>query len=118
MGEDLQQSRGPRPDASSYWLTRFLLLRGMGFVYFVAFFSLAHQLLPLLGSEGLLPVSRLLELGPGHPGRWLEPRRRGRAVGGSLRRPARVPRLRPRFSSPEDGPVRGLHLALLPFIPL
>ena len=40
----------------SYWLTRFLILRLLGFVYFAAFVSLAVQVLPLLGSNGLLPA--------------------------------------------------------------
>ena len=41
----------------SYWLTRFVILRLLGLVYFVAFLSLAQQILPLIGSQGLLPVS-------------------------------------------------------------
>ena len=41
----------------SYWLTRFVILRTLGLVYFVAFLSLAQQILPLIGSQGLLPVS-------------------------------------------------------------
>jgi len=54
------QERTPSP--SLYWLTRFALLRGLGFVYLIAFFSLANQLLPLIGSEGLLPAFDLLDL--------------------------------------------------------
>jgi hypothetical protein len=49
-----------RPRAS-YWLTRFFLLRLLGFVYFFAFLSLAQQVLPLVGKNGLLPASALLE---------------------------------------------------------
>ena len=45
----------------SYELTRFVLLRALGFVYLSAFVSLFFQVLPLLGSEGLLPVSLYLE---------------------------------------------------------
>ncbi|WP_437693744.1 lipase maturation factor family protein [Sorangium sp. So ce176] len=45
----------------SYLLTRFVLLRLLGFVYFIAFFSLARQLGPLLGPRGLLPADRFLE---------------------------------------------------------
>ncbi|WP_437942474.1 lipase maturation factor family protein [Sorangium sp. So ce341] len=45
----------------AYLLTRFVLLRLLGFVYFIAFFSLARQLGPLLGPEGLLPADRFLE---------------------------------------------------------
>ncbi len=44
----------------SYWLTRFLILRLLGFVYFFAFLSLATQVLPLIGSDGLLPADRFL----------------------------------------------------------
>lgn len=44
----------------SYWLTRFIILRMLGLVYFVAFLSLAQQILPLIGSRGLLPVSLFL----------------------------------------------------------
>jgi hypothetical protein len=45
---------------SSYWLTRFVLVRLLGFVYFVAFLCLAQQLLPLLGHDGLTPVPLFL----------------------------------------------------------
>src|SRR5580765_1942549 len=52
------------PDASrppsTYWLTRFVLLRFLGFVYAVAFLAAARQILPLIGSRGLLPVSDFL----------------------------------------------------------
>jgi len=41
----------------SYWLTRFIILRMLGLVYFVAFLSLSQQIMPLIGSKGLLPVS-------------------------------------------------------------
>ena len=43
---------------STYWLSRLVFLRGLGLIYFVAFLSLAHQVLPLLGSNGLLPADR------------------------------------------------------------
>jgi hypothetical protein len=39
-----------------YWLTRFLILRWLGLVYFVAFLSLANQVVPLIGKNGLLPA--------------------------------------------------------------
>jgi hypothetical protein len=45
----------------SYRLTRFLILRLIGFVYFFAFLSLARQVLPLIGERGLLPASTWLE---------------------------------------------------------
>jgi len=44
----------------SYWLTRFLILRLLGLVYFVAFLSLAQQILPLIGKNGLLPTDLYL----------------------------------------------------------
>lgn len=47
--------------ASSYWLTRFLILRLLGLVYLVAFLSLAHQVVPLIGTNGLLPAPDFLE---------------------------------------------------------
>jgi hypothetical protein len=46
---------------STYWLTRFMLLRLLGLVYAVAFLAAARQILPLIGSDGLLPVGHFLE---------------------------------------------------------
>jgi hypothetical protein len=51
----------PPTGSEEYWLTRFVLLRLLGFVYFIAFLSLANQVLPLIGSRGLLPAARLFE---------------------------------------------------------
>lgn len=47
--------------ASEYWLTRFVLLRGIGFIYAVAFSIAVCQLKPLIGSDGLLPAQAFLE---------------------------------------------------------
>ena len=47
-------------EAPTYWLTRFFILRLLGFVYFFAFLSLAIQVLPLIGSNGLLPATSFL----------------------------------------------------------
>jgi hypothetical protein len=44
----------------SYWLTRFVILRLLGFIYLAAFVSLACQVLPLIGSNGLLPADDFL----------------------------------------------------------
>ena len=41
-------------------LTRLVLLRGIGFIYLVAFSILVLQVLPLLGSRGLLPAASFL----------------------------------------------------------
>jgi len=52
-------------------LTRFVVVRGLGFVYLVAFLVLANQLLPLLGSDGLTPVRDFLARVPLDAGsRW------------------------------------------------
>ncbi|HVN84484.1 MAG TPA: lipase maturation factor family protein [Candidatus Binatia bacterium] len=40
----------------SYRITRFVFLRALGAIYFVAFLSLAHQVVPLIGANGLLPA--------------------------------------------------------------
>jgi hypothetical protein len=45
----------------SYWLTRFLLLRLLGLVYFFAFLSLVNQVIPLVGEGGLLPAAPFLD---------------------------------------------------------
>jgi len=45
---------------NSYWLTRFVILRLIGFVYAVAFLIAAQQLLPLIGEHGLTPANRFL----------------------------------------------------------
>jgi len=44
-----------------YFITRFALLRLLGFVYFFAFLSLATQVIPLIGENGLLPAKNFLE---------------------------------------------------------
>ncbi len=46
--------------ADTYWLTRLVLLRLLGVVYAVAFLAAARQILPLIGSHGLLPVDLFL----------------------------------------------------------
>lgn len=54
--EWLARIQGP----DSYWLTRFVLLRLLGFVYLAAFVSLAWQVLPLIGAHGLTPATDFL----------------------------------------------------------
>lgn len=49
------------PAASEYFLTRAVLLRGLGFLYVVAFGILVKQVLPLIGTRGLLPAQSFLE---------------------------------------------------------
>jgi len=45
---------------NSYWLTRFVVLRLLGFVYAVAFLVAAQQLIPLIGEHGLTPANHFL----------------------------------------------------------
>ncbi len=45
----------------SYWLTRFVILRLLGVIYAVAFLVLINQVVPLIGSDGLLPVGNFLQ---------------------------------------------------------
>jgi Lipase maturation factor len=45
---------------NSYWLTRFVILRLLGFVYAVAFLVAAQQLVPLIGAHGLTPGREFL----------------------------------------------------------
>src|SRR5438093_7780084 len=47
---------------NSYWLTRFVILRLLGFVYAVAFLIAAQQLVPLIGEHGLTPANHFLEI--------------------------------------------------------
>src|SRR5215471_7655304 len=47
---------------NSYWLTRFVILRLLGFVYAVAFLVAANQLVPLIGEHGLMPASHFLNV--------------------------------------------------------
>src|SRR5712692_9101099 len=46
---------------NSYWLTRFVILRLLGFVYAIAFLVAAQQLVPLIGEHGLTPANHFLE---------------------------------------------------------
>ncbi len=61
-----------RSEPISYELTRFVLLRALGFVYLAAFFSLHDQVLGLLGSEGLTPAALYLERIDAHFGGGFE----------------------------------------------
>src|SRR5467141_72384 len=57
----LRTSLGSRTgNASSYWLTRFVILRLVGLVYLVAFLVAARQIIPLIGQRGLLPAETFL----------------------------------------------------------
>jgi hypothetical protein len=45
----------------TYWLTRFVILRLLGVIYAVAFLVAINQIIPLIGSDGLLPVDIYLK---------------------------------------------------------
>ena len=45
----------------THWLTRFVLLRLLGFVYLFAYLSLALQVRALIGHNGILPADLLLQ---------------------------------------------------------
>ena len=49
-----------RNQTVSYWITRFVILRLLGLVYFVAFLIAARQIAPLIGRDGLLPAETFL----------------------------------------------------------
>jgi len=57
-GSDNIESRSQKP---TYQITRFILLRLLGLVYAVAFLIAAQQLIPLVGSHGLLPLDLFLQ---------------------------------------------------------
>ena len=52
------------PDATSYWLSRIILQRGLGLVYLLAFVCALQQFRPLLGERGLLPVPDFVQQVP------------------------------------------------------
>lgn len=45
----------------TYWLTRFMILRLLGIVYAVAFLVAINEIIPLIGSDGLLPANIYLK---------------------------------------------------------
>jgi hypothetical protein len=52
----------PFLDPHSYFLSRWFFLRLLGIVYLIAFFSIWTQLPGLIGSDGILPADRFLEM--------------------------------------------------------
>ncbi|XP_059154245.1 lipase maturation factor 1-like [Physella acuta] len=52
----------------SFWLTRIVLIRYMGFIYFVAYYVSLNQNRPLLGKNGLLPANVFLNNVRNHHG--------------------------------------------------
>ena len=51
-----------------FWLTRFIFMRALGGIYFVAFLGVLNQFKPLIGEKGLLPASLYLQkVGENYP---------------------------------------------------
>jgi len=46
---------------ADYWITRFIIQRGLGLIYLLAFLNAFNQFRPLLGEHGLLPVQKFLK---------------------------------------------------------
>lgn len=46
---------------ADYWISRFIIQRGMGCIYLIAFLAAFNQFRPLLGENGLMPAPRFLE---------------------------------------------------------
>ena len=61
LSDRVPWSPGDRPGRSTYWLTRFLILRLLGAIYAVAFLAAINQIVPLIGADGLLPVGIFLK---------------------------------------------------------
>ena len=57
----LEYAEMPEAKAPSYWLTRFLILRLLGVLYAIGFLIAVNQIVPLIGTDGLLPVDIYLE---------------------------------------------------------
>jgi len=56
MAEQPDHAAPPWRQRSSWWLSRLVFLRLLGLIYFFAFLCLANDVLPLIGSDGLLPA--------------------------------------------------------------
>jgi hypothetical protein len=52
---------GNQGKAPTYWLTRFVILRLLGLIYAIAFLVAINQIVPLIGSGGLTPLSVYLK---------------------------------------------------------
>src|SRR4028118_867303 len=52
---------GIKATPPTYWLTRLVILRLLGLIYAIAFLVAINQIIPLIGSNGLLPVGIYLK---------------------------------------------------------
>src|SRR3954469_6546118 len=57
---DWEDDRALESQKPTYWLTRFVILRLLGAIYAIAFLVAINQIIPLIGSDGLLPVGTYL----------------------------------------------------------
>ena len=55
---------GTHPERTTFYLSRWLFLRGLGCIYLIAFLSLWVQIHGLIGSNGILPAEQLLSRCP------------------------------------------------------
>jgi hypothetical protein len=56
MDSEPESTASEQPISPTYWLTRFMILRLLGIVYAIAFLVAINQIVPLIGSDGLLPI--------------------------------------------------------------
>ncbi|MBC6989277.1 lipase maturation factor family protein [Hymenobacter sp. BT491] len=61
MASESQRATRALDSSPSYWLTRFVILRLLGVIYAVAFLVAINQIVPLIGSNGLLPMESYLK---------------------------------------------------------
>lgn len=61
INNEPQAEAGLLNNPPTYWLTRFMILRLLGIVYAVAFLVPINQIVPLIGSDGLLPAGIYLK---------------------------------------------------------
>lgn len=47
--------------SADYWFAKFIFQRALGFIYLIAFINALNQFIPLLGEDGLLPVTQFLD---------------------------------------------------------
>jgi len=58
-------------NSAPFWLTRFVILRLLGLVYAAAFLNVVHEVVPLIGQDGLLPAHLFVErVADAHGGVW------------------------------------------------
>jgi hypothetical protein len=66
--ENLSSPPANAKPGPTYWLTRFVILRWLGFVYLIAFLVAVNQIVPLIGERGLTPAPLFTERVAAHFG--------------------------------------------------